>query len=159
MQFFTTANWVVGRYCFQLCMSIILSVYRVTMWPLPRIPWTLLYRSLSPTWTSDLGQPPILSPVGGGANQPRGGGGGGRQHTKLPNFLKNCMKLGKFRAVGDASLRPPLNQPLPLALVQVHLPLTFGGHHWRPFQTFPIEWLQVVATKAYGLQVSSMDPT
>ena len=25
--------------------------------------------------------------------------GGGRQHTKLPNFPKNCMKLRKFQAI------------------------------------------------------------
>ena len=39
------------------------------------------------------------------------GGGGRRQHTKLPNFPKNCIKLRKFRAVGGAKLppAPPLN--------------------------------------------------
>ena len=31
-------------------------------------------------------------PVGGGANTP----GGGRQHTNLPDFPKNCMRLRKF---------------------------------------------------------------
>ena len=36
-------------------------------------------------------------PVGGGANPP-----GGRQHMILPNFVKNCMKLRKFWAVGGA---------------------------------------------------------
>ena len=35
-------------------------------------------------------------PVAGGANRPEGGG----QHTKLPNFPKNCMKLRKFLAGG-----------------------------------------------------------
>ena len=33
---------------------------------------------------------------------------GGRQHTILPNFPKNCMKLRKFWAVGRAPLDPPL---------------------------------------------------
>ena len=35
-------------------------------------------------------------PVGGGANPP----GCGRQHTILPNYLENCMKLRKFWPVG-----------------------------------------------------------
>ena len=35
-------------------------------------------------------------PIGVGANHPGEGG----QHTKLPNFPKNCMKLRKIRAVG-----------------------------------------------------------
>ena len=42
-------------------------------------------------------------PVGGGTNCP-----GGYQHTKLPNFPKNCMNLRKFQAVGGhAPLCPP----------------------------------------------------
>ena len=36
-------------------------------------------------------------PVGGGANHP-----GERQHIKLPNFPKNCMKLRNFWTVGGA---------------------------------------------------------
>ena len=32
---------------------------------------------------------------------------GGRQHTILPNFSKNCMKLEEFRPPGRASLEPP----------------------------------------------------
>ena len=35
-------------------------------------------------------------PLGGGANSP----GGGRQHTILPNFPKNCMKLKEFGPPG-----------------------------------------------------------
>ena len=34
-------------------------------------------------------------PRGGGANSP-----GGRQHTILPNFPKNCMKLKEFGPSG-----------------------------------------------------------
>ena len=34
-------------------------------------------------------------PRGGGANSP-----GGRQHTILPNFPKNCMKLKEFGPPG-----------------------------------------------------------
>ena len=37
-------------------------------------------------------------PRGGGANSP---GGGGRQHTILPNFPKNCMKLKEFGPRGE----------------------------------------------------------
>ena len=43
--------------------------------------------------------------VGGGANPP----GGGRQHTNLPDFPKNCMKLGKFCPWGGGA---PLDRPL-----------------------------------------------
>ena len=51
-------------------------------------------------------------PQGGGANSP-----GGRQHTILPNFPKNCMKLKEFGSRGGgrrhASLTPPtLDLPL-----------------------------------------------
>ena len=49
-------------------------------------------------------------PRGGGANSP---GGGGRQHTILPKFPKNCMKLKEFGPPGGARpLRPPLDPPL-----------------------------------------------
>ena len=42
-------------------------------------------------------------PVGGGANHP-----GGRQHTKLPNFPKNCMKYsGRGGGGGGAPPAPP----------------------------------------------------
>ena len=46
-------------------------------------------------------------PRGGGANSP-----GGRQHTILPKFLKNCMKLKEFGPRGARPLRPPLDPPL-----------------------------------------------
>ena len=36
-------------------------------------------------------------PPGGGANSP---GEGGRQHTILPKFPKNCMKLKEFGPPG-----------------------------------------------------------
>ena len=44
----------------------------------------------------------------GGANSP---GVGVRQHTILPDFSKNCMKLKEFGppGVGGASLVPPLS--------------------------------------------------
>ena len=60
-------------------------------------------------------------PVGGGAN--RRGGGGGRQHTKLSNFPKNCMKLRKFRAMGGGGGRPllPLNPPLWRIYGSIHI--------------------------------------
>ena len=37
-------------------------------------------------------------PRGGGANSP-----GGRQHTILPNFPKNCMKLKEFGPPGGGA--------------------------------------------------------
>ena len=38
---------------------------------------------------------------------------GVRQHTILPNFPKNCMKLKEFGSQGGrASLAPPLDPPL-----------------------------------------------
>ena len=40
-------------------------------------------------------------PVGGGANPP----GEGRQHTNLPDFPKNCMKLRNFWSVGEGAHR------------------------------------------------------
>ena len=48
-------------------------------------------------------------PRGGGANSP-----GGRQHTILPYFPKNCMKLKEFGPPGRGctSLVPPLDPPL-----------------------------------------------
>ena len=48
-------------------------------------------------------------PQGGGANSP-----GGRQHTILPYFPKNCMKLKEFwpRGGGTHPSRPPLDPPL-----------------------------------------------
>ena len=42
-------------------------------------------------------------PVGGGANLP----GRGHQHTNLPDFPKNYMKLRKFWSVGGAPGVPP----------------------------------------------------
>ena len=40
---------------------------------------------------------------------PRGGGtnsrGGGRQHTILPNFPKNCMKLKEFGSPGGPRIQ------------------------------------------------------
>ena len=56
---------------------------------------------------------------------PRGGGAnsrGGRQHTVLPNFPKNCMKLKEFGlrgAGGGASLAPPLDPPLLVELEEI----------------------------------------
>ena len=48
-------------------------------------------------------------PRGGDANSP-----GGRQHTILPNFPKNCMKLKEFGPPGGApSLMPRLDPSLP----------------------------------------------
>ena len=48
------------------------------------------------------GADPVF-PVGGGAN-PREGA---RQHTILPNFVKKCMKLRKFWAVGGLAVGAP----------------------------------------------------
>ena len=36
----------------------------------------------------------------------------GCQHTNLPDFPKNCMKLRKFWSVGEAPGTPPLDPPL-----------------------------------------------
>ena len=50
----------------------------------------------------------------GGAPTPAGGEGG-RQHTNLPNFPKNCMKLKEFGirgGGGERPSRPPLDPPL-----------------------------------------------
>ena len=46
-------------------------------------------------------------PREGGANSP-----GGRQHTILPNFLKNCMKLKEFGPLGACVPHAPLDPPL-----------------------------------------------
>ena len=43
-------------------------------------------------------------PVGRGADPP----GEGDQHTNLPDFPKNCMKLRTFRSVGGARRGAPL---------------------------------------------------
>ena len=42
-------------------------------------------------------------PRGGGANSP-----GGHQHTILPNFLENCIKLKEFGPPGGARPSRPL---------------------------------------------------
>ena len=50
---------------------------------------------------SDLVSLPVADPGfprGGGANSP-----GGCQHTILPNFLKNCMKLKEFGPPGGGA--------------------------------------------------------
>ena len=46
-------------------------------------------------------------PRGGGRQLPRGG-----QHTILPYFPKNCMKLKEFGRGGARVLRAPLDPPL-----------------------------------------------
>ena len=53
-------------------------------------------------------------PRGGGRQLP---GGGGHQHTILPIFPKNCMKIERIWVPGGArpSRPPPLNPPLHLA--------------------------------------------
>ena len=54
-------------------------------------------------------------PRGGGANSP-----GGRQHTILPNFPKNCIKLKEFGPPGGrVSLAPPLDPPLKVFLFKL----------------------------------------
>ena len=55
-------------------------------------------------------------PRGGGANSP----GGGRQHTILPNFPKNCMKLKEFRPPGG---RPKFYYVDPLLALIPILPI------------------------------------
>ena len=57
----------------------------------------------------------LLNSSGGSRISPRRGRqlSGGCQHTILPNFPKNCMKLKEFGLRGGhASLAPPLDQPL-----------------------------------------------
>ena len=43
-----------------------------------------------------------MDPVGGGVNSP----GGGHQHTNLPDFPKNCMKLRKVWSVVEPGAPP-----------------------------------------------------
>ena len=47
---------------------------------------------------------------------PRGGGARGHQHTILPNFPKNCMKLKEFGPRG-ASFTAPLDPPLKMMAI------------------------------------------
>ena len=49
-------------------------------------------------------------PVGGGAHPP----GGGRQHTNLPDWSKNCMKLRKFFVCRGTCRSAPLDPTLQL---------------------------------------------
>ena len=53
-------------------------------------------KEIGPRAVADLG-----FPRGGGANSP-----GGHQHTILPKFLKNCMKLKEFGPPGGGGVRP-----------------------------------------------------
>ena len=68
--------------------------------------WLLLFTSpllwLSAVYTKGTGADPGF-PVGGDANPP----GGGRQHTNLPDFPKNCVKLRKFWSGGVRRGHPP----------------------------------------------------
>ena len=60
--------------------------------------WKQLFRFVlvqNNTTVADLG-----FPRGGGANSP-----GGCQHTILPKFLKNCMKLKEFGPPGGARVQ------------------------------------------------------
>ena len=57
-------------------------------------------------------------PRGGGANSP-----GGRQHTKLPNFPKNCMKMKEFGPPGGGGRVPRAPPPLDPPMTDVW----FGG--------------------------------
>ena len=65
---------------------------------------------------------------------------GGRQHTILPNFPKNCMKLKEFGPPGGhVSLAPPLDPPLPVlrySLVTLHLMLQIDP---RPIPKHQVE--------------------
>ena len=73
-------------------------------------------------------------PRGGGANSP-----GGRQHTILPNFPKNCMKLKEFGPPGEGArpkfyyVDPPLASiahdiyPQSCALQQINLAIKLNG--------------------------------
>ena len=65
------------------------------------------YDKLAPCVWSTVADPGF--PRGVGANSP-----GGRQHTNLPNFPKNCMKLKEFGPPGGARIprAPPLDPPL-----------------------------------------------
>ena len=54
----------------------------------------------------------------GGANSP---GGGGRQHTILPNFPKNSMKLKEFGPRGARVPRAPLRSATGNFILQSNL--------------------------------------
>ena len=62
-------------------------------------------------------------PQGGGANP---GGRGGCQHTILPKFPKNCMKLKEFGPGGEGA-RPKFYYVDP-PLASVNEPLYMVGH-------------------------------
>ena len=77
------------------CLWVSNGGSRIALWD-----WTLtLVRNLIVAYGLAMADPG--SPQGGGANSP-----GGRQHTILPIFLKNCMKLKEFESGGRTS-RPP----------------------------------------------------
>ena len=59
-------------------------------------------------------------PVGGGANCP-----GGRQHTILPNFPKNCMKLKEFGSRGARVPRPSLRSATAFGSLRVICHVSF----------------------------------
>ena len=67
-------------------------------------------------------------PVGGGANP------WGRQHTSLPDFPKNCMKLRKFWSVGVRG-RSPLDPPMQTVADGAVILIQFSGKFW-PNNTF-----------------------
>ena len=74
------------------------------MWPLLLLFWTSGY--VGPGFQSNSGS---FSRGGSRISRRRGRQpfGGGRQHTNLPDFPKNCMKLRTFWSVGGAPGAPP----------------------------------------------------
>ena len=58
---------------------------------------------------------------------------GGRQHTILPNFPKNCMKLKEF---GPSGGRVSLDPPLKVFVILIFLPIVTLVETWKMFGQF-----------------------
>ena len=87
--------------------------------------FTVLFTVPSVTEYTSVADPGF--PWGGGANSP-----GEHQHTILPKFPKNCMKLKEFGPGGHASLMPPLDLPLYFDPPKILSPALISLKKWAP---------------------------